>query len=171
MQPRAGLRQFPGEQPTAWAVREGGHMHREWGQAQRGWDTVSTRQCFVYSIPPSPQFDWTSEPKKKCPPPPLLCQGENQTLKRPANRSENRGNRLGSDRCNRLKPCRYYRLQRKGPIDLEKYTPDQGSIRKWTDPTLPTTTPEEVLGISLLFLRSFFFCLFVCFFFSFSSFF
>ena len=39
---------------------------------------------------------------------------------------------------------------RKGPIDLEKYKPDQGTIWKWTDPTLPTTTPEKVLDIFLL---------------------
>ena len=52
---------------------------------------------------------------------------------------------------------------RKGPIDLEKYKLDQGTIRKWTDPTVPTTPPEKVLVISLLFLWSFFFCLFFLF--------
>ena len=40
---------------------------------------------------------------------------------------------------------------RKGPIDFEKYKPDQGTIWKWTDPTLPTTKPEKVLDIFLLF--------------------
>ena len=49
---------------------------------------------------------------------------------------------------------------RKGPIDLEKYKPDQGTIWKWTDPTLPTTTPETVPDIPLLFLWSFFLSLF-----------
>ena len=31
---------------------------------------------------------------------------------------------------NRLKPCGYYRLHRKGPIDLEKYKSDQGTSQK-----------------------------------------
>ena len=31
----------------------------------------------------------------------------------------------------RLKPCGYYGLHRKGPIDLEKYKPDQGTI--WSE--------------------------------------
>ena len=37
---------------------------------------------------------------------------------------------LGSNRCNGFKPCSYYQLHRNGPIDLEKYKPDQGTIRK-----------------------------------------
>ena len=40
---------------------------------------------FVCSVRPSPQRDWTSEPKKVSTIAPL-CQGGNQTLKRPANR-------------------------------------------------------------------------------------
>ena len=40
----------------------------------------------------------------------------------------NRGNCFGSDRCNRFKPCSQHRLHRKGPINLEKYKPDQGTI-------------------------------------------
>jgi len=31
---------------------------------------------------------------------------------------------------NRLKPCGYYQLHRKGPIDLEKYKSDQGTSQK-----------------------------------------
>ena len=31
---------------------------------------------------------------------------------------------------NRLKPCGYYGLHRKGPIDLEKYKSDQGTSQK-----------------------------------------
>jgi len=31
---------------------------------------------------------------------------------------------------NRLKPCGYYRLHRKGPIDLEKLKSDQGTSQK-----------------------------------------
>ena len=30
----------------------------------------------------------------------------------------------------RLKPCGYYGLHRKGPIDLEKYKSDQGTSQK-----------------------------------------
>ena len=102
-QPRAGHGWFPAEQPRAWAVWAG-RSHVPWAEAGPVW----LRHCeqmpvlFVCSIPPSPQRDWTSEPrkkKKKCPPPPPLYQGRNQALKRPANRrSYNRGNRLGSDR-------------------------------------------------------------------------
>ena len=46
---------------------QGGYMCRERGQTQCGWGTVSTRQCYLFaaSLPPSPQRDWTSEPKKK----------------------------------------------------------------------------------------------------------
>jgi len=85
-QPRAGLGQFPVEQPRAWAAWTG-RVHTLWAGAGPVW----LRHCkhrpvlFVCSVPPSPQRDWTSEPKK-CPPPPPLCQGGNQTLKRPANR-------------------------------------------------------------------------------------
>jgi len=57
---------------------------------------------------------------------------------------------------NRLKPCGYYGLHRKGPIDLEKYKLDQGTSQKWTEPTILTTKPEKVLDIFLLFLWSFF---------------
>jgi len=39
---------------------------------------------------------------------------------------------------NRSKPCGYYGLHRKGPIDLEKYKSDQGTSQKWTEPTTPT---------------------------------
>ena len=39
---------------------------------------------------------------------------------------------------------------RTGPIDLEKYKLDQGTIKKLTDPTLPTTAPEKLTGILLL---------------------
>ena len=44
---------------------QGGYLHREQGQAQCGWGTVSTRQCYLFpaSLPP-PQRDWISEPKK-----------------------------------------------------------------------------------------------------------
>ena len=79
---------------------QGGYTRRE-----RGADPVWLRHCehtpvlFVCSIPPSPQRVSLKKKKKKCPPPPPLCQGGNQTLKRPANRrSYNRGNRLGSYR-------------------------------------------------------------------------
>ena len=65
------------------------------------WKAHASVICLQHhSLPPSPQRNWTSKPKKKkCPPPSPLCQGVNQTLKRPANkRSYNRGKRLGSYR-------------------------------------------------------------------------
>ena len=49
------------------------------------------------------EHDWTSEPKQETTSN-RLCQGGNQTLKRPANRSQiNTGNRFRSDQGNRLK--------------------------------------------------------------------
>ena len=58
---------------------------------------------------------------------------------------------------NRSKPCGYYGLHRKGPIDLEKYKSDQGTSQKRTEPTTPTKKKKKkVLDIFLLFLRSFF---------------
>ena len=100
-QPRAGHGWFLAEQPRAWEVWAG-RLHVPWAGA----DPVWLRHCehtpvlFAASLPPSQQCDWTSEPKKKkYPPPSPLCQGGNQTLKRPANRrSYNRGNCLGSYR-------------------------------------------------------------------------
>ena len=81
-----------------------------------------------------------------------LCQGRSCILKRLANRGrqnkQRRGNRFGSDRCNRLKSCSWHWLHRKGPIDLEKkYKLEQGTILNWTDPTLPSTAPEKFLDI------------------------
>ena len=54
MQPRAGLRRFLAEQHRAWAMWAGGCTCREWRQAQCGWDTASTRQCYLSttSLPP-----------------------------------------------------------------------------------------------------------------------
>ena len=63
----------------------GGYTRREWVQTQCGQDTVSTRQCYLFaaSLPPHSVTEQVSL-GKKCPPPPSLCQGGNQTLKRPA---------------------------------------------------------------------------------------
>ena len=104
MQPRASLGLFPVEQPRARAVWAG-RLHAPWAGA----DPVWLRHCertpvlFVCSItpslPPHSATEQVSLKKKKCPPPSPLCQGVNQTLKRPANkRSYNRGKRLGSYR-------------------------------------------------------------------------
>ena len=65
-QPRASHGWFLAEQPRAWAVWAG-RLHTLWAEA----DPVWLRHCehtpvlFVCSVPPSPQRDWTSEPKKK----------------------------------------------------------------------------------------------------------
>ena len=63
----------------------------------------------------------------------------------------------------RLKPCGYYGLHRKGPIDLEKYV-GLRNCQKWTEPTILTTKPEKDLDIFLLFLRSIFLSFFFNFF-------
>ena len=70
MQPRAGLRWFPAEQPRSWVVWAG-RVHVPWARAGPVWLTncKHTPVLLVCSIPPSPQCDWTSErrppPKKK----------------------------------------------------------------------------------------------------------
>ena len=87
MQPRAGLGRFLAEQPRAWAVWAG-RVHELWAEAGPVWLRHYEHMpvLFVCSVPPSPQRDWTSKPKKVSTTAPL-CQGANQTLKRPANRS------------------------------------------------------------------------------------
>ena len=82
---------------------QGGYMRCERGQAQCGWGTASTCQCYLFaaSLPPHNTTEQVSlkKKKKRCPPPSPLYQGGNLTLKRPANRrSYNRGTCLGSDR-------------------------------------------------------------------------
>ena len=68
------------------------NIEPEWYASWAGAGPAGLRHCkhmpvlLICSIPPSPQHDWTSEPKKNCPPPPPVCQGGSQTLKRPANR-------------------------------------------------------------------------------------
>ena len=63
-QPRAGHGWFLAEQPRAWAVWAG-RLHAPWAGAGPVW----LRHCehmpvlFVCSVPPSPQCNWTSEPK------------------------------------------------------------------------------------------------------------
>ena len=65
-------------------------MRCERGQALCGLDTASTCQCYLFavSLPPHSVTEQVSlkKKKKKCPPPSPLCQGGNQTLKRPANK-------------------------------------------------------------------------------------
>ena len=67
MQPRASLGRFPVEQPRAWAVWAG-RAHVPWESTGPVWlrHCEHTPVLFVCSIPPSPQCDRTSEPKKKC---------------------------------------------------------------------------------------------------------
>ena len=86
MQPRASLERFPAEQPRAWAVWSG-RAHAQWVEAGPVWLRYHehTPVLFVCSLPPSPQWDWTSGPKKVFTTAPLWQSG-NQTLKRPANR-------------------------------------------------------------------------------------
>ena len=144
-------------------------MRRERGQTQCGWGTASAHQCYLFaaSLPPSPQRDWTSEPKKKKKsvlPRPLCVRAETRHGRdQQTEEAVTEGNDLEATG-NRLKPCGYYGLHRKGPIDLEKYKSDQGTSQKWTEPTILTTKPEKDLDIFLLFLQSFFLSFFLIFF-------
>ena len=54
MQPRVDLGWFPAEQLEPEQCGQGGHTRHESGQAQCGWDTESTRQCYLFavSLPP-----------------------------------------------------------------------------------------------------------------------
>ena len=70
-QPMAGHGWFPAEQPRAWAAWAE-RLHVRWAgadpvSAQCGWGPANTRKFYFFaaSLPPSPQRDWTSEPKKK----------------------------------------------------------------------------------------------------------
>ena len=134
-QPRAGHGWFPAEQPKPKQLGQRGYTRHE-----RGADPVWLRHCehtpvlFVCSIPPylpSARLNNLSliKKKKKCPPPSPLCQGGNQTLKRQQTEAITEGTALEATG-NRLKPCGYYQLHRKGPIDLEKYKSDQGTSQK-----------------------------------------
>ena len=77
IQPMAGLRQFPAEQPRAWAVLTG-KVHTPWAGANPVWQwhCEHTPVLFACSVPPSSQHDWTSERKKVSTNAPL-CQGAN----------------------------------------------------------------------------------------------
>ena len=93
-----GRRAWRGHGPLcSWAPRAewvGAESFKNCNRA--GWRTLFCVQKCVYT---------KKEPKKVSTTAPL-CHGGNQTPKSPATRrSENRGNRLGSDGCNRLKPC------------------------------------------------------------------
>ena len=103
-QPRPSHRWFPAEQPRAWAAWAG-RLHAPWTGARPSVaETLRAHASIIClqhpSLPPHSAAEQVSlKKKKKCPPPSPLCQGGNQTLKRPANRrSYNRGNRLGSYR-------------------------------------------------------------------------
>ena len=112
-------------------------MVREATRAMNGGaDPVWLRHCehtpvlFAASLPPHSATEQVSLKKKKVSSTVPFVSGGNQTLKRPANRrSYNRGIALEATG-NRLKPCGYYQLHRKGSIDLEKYKSDQGTSQK-----------------------------------------
>ena len=87
LQPRAGLGWFPRINLEPELCGQGGCMRHEQGQAQCSWDTTSTRQRYLFaaSLPPHSATEQVSLKKVSTTAP--LCQGGNQTLKRPANRS------------------------------------------------------------------------------------
>ena len=133
------------------------HTSPERGQTQFGWSTASTHQCYLQhpSLPPNSVTEQVSLKKKKKSilHHPLCVRAETRHWRdQQTEEAITEGTALEATG-NRLKPCGYYRLHRKGPIDLEKYKSDQGTGQKWTEPTILTTKPEKVLDIFLLFLR------------------
>ena len=86
MQPRAALDGSWWSNLEPELCGQGGCTRYEQWQAQCGRDIESTHQCYLFaaSLPPHSATEQVS--LKKCPPLPPLCQGRNQTLKRPANR-------------------------------------------------------------------------------------
>ena len=117
------------------------------------------------SLPPHSATEQVSLKKKSFPHCPLCVRAEARHWRdQQTEEVITEGNALEATG-NRLKPHGYYRLHRKGPIDLEKCKLDQGTSQKWTEPTILTTKPEKVLDIFLLFVRSFFLSFFFnCFF-------
>ena len=145
-------------EPEQWG--QGGYTRREWGQTQCGWGTASAHQCYLFaaSLPPHSATEKVSLKKKKksFPHRPLCVRAEARHWRdQQTEEVITEGNALEATG-NRLKPRGYYGLHRKGPIDLQKYKSDQGTSQKWTEPTILTTKPENVLDIFLLFLQSFF---------------
>ena len=66
LQPRAGLGWFPRINLEPELCGQGGCMRCEWGQAQCGWGTVSTRQSYLFavSLPPHSTTEQVSLKKK-----------------------------------------------------------------------------------------------------------
>jgi len=56
--------------------RQGGYTCREWGQAQCGWNTTSTRQCYLFAVSLPPHSVTEQVSLKKCPPPPPCVRAE-----------------------------------------------------------------------------------------------
>ena len=90
--------------------RQGKHTRCEWGQTQCGWDTASSpHRCqwylFAVSLPPHSTIEQVS--LKKWPPLPPCVRAEIRHWRDQQTEEAkiNRGNRFGSDRCDRLKPC------------------------------------------------------------------
>ena len=167
MRPRAALGWFPVEQPRARAVWAG-RLHAPWAGADPMWLTHCelTPVLSVCSIPsalPTVRLNkWALKKKKKSVfHRPLCVRAETRHWRDQQTEEAITDGTALEATGNRLKPCGYYGLHRKGPIDLEKYKSDQGTTQKWTEPTILTTKPEKVLDIFLLFLRSFFLSFFL----------
>ena len=72
-------------------------MRREWGQAQCGWDTASTCQCYLFaaSLPPHSVTEQASL-KKVSIAAPLVSGQKSDTEETCKQKKLNRGNHLGS---------------------------------------------------------------------------
>ena len=79
MQPRASLGRFQQSNLEPELCGQGGCTRHERGQAQCGWYTRSTRQCYLFaaSLPPHSATEQVS--LKKCPPPPPCVREKSDT--------------------------------------------------------------------------------------------
>ena len=84
----------------------GKHTCREWGQIQCGGDTGSTppHDSDVCSVPPSPEHNWTSEPKKVITTSPCVSMEIRHWRSQQTEAKISRRNHFESDSCNKLKP-------------------------------------------------------------------
>ena len=56
--------------------RQGKHTRCEWGQTQCGWDTESTRQCYLFAVSLAPHSMTEQVSLKKCPLTPPCARAE-----------------------------------------------------------------------------------------------
>ena len=78
---------------------QGEHMRREWRQAQCGWDTASTCQCYLFAASLLPHSATEQVSLNTCPPLPPCVRADIRHWR------DQQTEEAKTDRCNRLKPC------------------------------------------------------------------